>query len=350
MRFNHYRQHHNYEGYPMFNVSIIVPVYKSEQYLASCLDSLAKQTLENVEVIVVIDASPDSCAAIAGEYCLNYPERFRKIVLEKNVGVSMARNIAMQSAQGEYIGFVDSDDYAEANMFELMFSEALNSNADVVSCQMRSFETHDSSVEYHNLPTKEYYDDTFVTNKLFRRVYLLSKQINFYSNVIFEDEPFAYTARFATDNLAEVNQVLYNYRMSPEGLCRGDNHGRFNLYDKQLMLARFLADMERRGAIDAHAEELLQCLANHALSALYYHISAIDLVGFFSFVDHLVIKYQLLERAGDCSQDYKVSRYLKFRGSAPRIILLSYFVKARQAKQKFLDNIDLANLTAQGAK
>ncbi|WP_406608856.1 glycosyltransferase family 2 protein [Agarivorans sp. JK6] len=334
----------------MFNVSIIVPVYKSEQYLASCLSSLAKQTLEHVEVIVVIDASPDNCAAIAGEFCIQYPERFRKIVLEKNVGVSMARNIAMQSAQGEYIGFVDSDDYAEPNMFELMFCKALTTNADVVSCQMRSFETHASSVEYHNIPTKEYYDDTFVTNKLFRRVYLLSKQINFYSNVIFEDEPFAYTARFATENVAEVNQVLYNYRMSPEGLCRGDNHGRFNLYDKQLMLARFLADMERRGAIEGHAAELLQCLANHALSALYYHISAVDLLGFFSFIDHLVGKYRLLERCAVVPQDYKVSRYLKFRGSATQIVLLSYWVKARQFKQQFSVGLLSPSLSSEGAK
>ncbi|MGY5449692.1 glycosyltransferase family 2 protein [Agarivorans sp. MS3-6] len=334
----------------MFNVSIIVPVYKSEQYLASCLDSLAKQTLEHVEVIVVIDGSPDNSAVIAGNYCLQYPERFRKIVLEQNVGVSVARNIAMQSAQGEYIGFVDSDDYVEANMFELMFSEALNTNADVVSCQMRSFETHASLIEYHNIPTKEYYEDTFVTNKLFRRVYLLSKQINFYSNVIFEDEPFAYTARFSTENLAEVNQVLYNYRMSPEGLCRGENHGRFNLYDKQLMLARFLADMDRRGAIDKHADELLQCLANHALSALYYHISVIDLVGFFSFIDHLVGKYQLLARCTDTGEEYKVSRYLKFRGSATRIILLAYWVKARQAQQQLLDYIQPMGLSTQGAK
>ncbi|WP_432467634.1 glycosyltransferase family 2 protein [Agarivorans sp. Z349TD_8] len=334
----------------MYNVSIIVPVYKSEQYLATCLSSLANQSLAHIEVIVVIDGSPDNCAAIAGEFCLAYPERFRKIVLEQNVGVSMARNIAMQSAQGEFIGFVDSDDYVEANMFELMFCKALQSQADVVSCQMRSFEVNDNHTFYQLLPTQEYYDDTYVTNKLFRRAYLVSKQINFYSNVIFEDEPFAYTARFATEHIAQVKQALYNYRMSPQGLCRGDNHGRFNLYDKQLMLARFLADMERRGAIAGHAEDLLRCLANHALSALYYKISAIDLVGFFSFIDHLVEKYKLLSLCISIPQDYKVNRYLKFRGSALRIALLSYWVKSREAKQHFVDSLQLAQFMPQGVK
>ena len=90
-------------------VSVIVPVYNVEQYLAECLDSLVSQTLEDIEILVVNDGSPDNSQAIIDDYAARYPDKIRPFV-KKNGGLSDTRNFAVKQARGEYIGFVDSDD------------------------------------------------------------------------------------------------------------------------------------------------------------------------------------------------------------------------------------------------
>ena len=99
-------------------LSIVVPVYNVEQYLTKCLDSILAQTLTDFEVIAVDDGSPDSCGKILDEYA-EKDNRIR-VIHKKNGGVSSARNEALDIARGEYIGFVDSDDYIEADMYECL--------------------------------------------------------------------------------------------------------------------------------------------------------------------------------------------------------------------------------------
>lgn len=113
-------------------VSIIVPVYNAEKYLVKCLDSVVNQTLKNVEIILVDDGSTDSSSDI----CKNYAEKDERIVYFKkeNEGLAAARQDGMERASGEYIGFVDSDDWLELNMYERMYSVAKEENADVIFC------------------------------------------------------------------------------------------------------------------------------------------------------------------------------------------------------------------------
>lgn len=113
-------------------ISIIVPVYKTEEYLEACVSSLLAQTYHDIEIILVDDGSPDNCPALCDSLAENDP-RIR-VIHKENGGVSTARNAGLEAAAGEYIAFVDSDDYIDANMYENMMTVAENHHCDVVLC------------------------------------------------------------------------------------------------------------------------------------------------------------------------------------------------------------------------
>lgn len=114
------------------SVSIIVPVYNAEKYLVKCLDSIVSQTLKNIEIIIIDDGSTDG----SSEICKDYASKDSRIIYYKkeNEGLAAARQDGIERANGEYIGFVDSDDWIEPNMYERMHSKAIKENADIVFC------------------------------------------------------------------------------------------------------------------------------------------------------------------------------------------------------------------------
>ena len=112
-------------------VSIIVPVYKiKEEYLIQCIESIVNQTYQNIEILLIDDGSPDHC----GEICDQYAERYStiKVIHKENEGVSIARNVGINESAGEYIMFVDADDWLELNCVETVLNEILLRNVDVV--------------------------------------------------------------------------------------------------------------------------------------------------------------------------------------------------------------------------
>lgn len=113
-------------------VSVIVPVYNSKEYLVKCLDSVVNQTLKNIEIIIIDDGSTDG----SSEICMEYVAQDSRIIYYKkeNEGLAAARQDGIERANGEYIGFVDSDDWLELNMYEEMYNSAISENADVVFC------------------------------------------------------------------------------------------------------------------------------------------------------------------------------------------------------------------------
>ncbi len=115
-----------------YKISVIVPVYNIEQYLPRCLDSILSQTHRNLEIIVVDDGSTDNSAYVIRRYA----KKDKRIVpiFKRNSGVSDTRNKALDRAKGDYVGFVDGDDYIEPNMFEILLDNALQYNADISHC------------------------------------------------------------------------------------------------------------------------------------------------------------------------------------------------------------------------
>ena len=111
-------------------LSIIVPVYNVEKYLDRCVKSLVNQTLRNIEIILVDDGSPDECPVLCDGFAAS--DNRIKVVHKSNAGLGMARNSGLDVASGEYVAFVDSDDFVELNMYENLYTIAINENADAV--------------------------------------------------------------------------------------------------------------------------------------------------------------------------------------------------------------------------
>ncbi|KIL35394.1 glycosyl transferase family 2 [Cohnella kolymensis] len=149
-------------------VSIVVPIYNVESYLSRSLDSLLAQTLADIEIIAVNDGSTDGSAEVLKQYAM---KDGRVVVIDKrNGGVSSARNAGIQAARGEFIGFVDPDDWVNTEMYAEMYDAAIEEEADIVMCSyMREFGTHSKEKKF-NLPEKICYRGEEVASKLLRRL------------------------------------------------------------------------------------------------------------------------------------------------------------------------------------
>lgn len=117
-------------------ISVIIPVYKAEKYLPDCLDSVLGQTYRNLEVILVDDGSPDDSGAICDEYAAR--DRRVRVIHQKNGGVCIAKNAGLNAANGDYIGFVDADDYIDPDMYHSLYERLKTTGADIVQCRHRS--------------------------------------------------------------------------------------------------------------------------------------------------------------------------------------------------------------------
>ncbi len=113
-------------------ISIIIPAYNIENYIAKCLDSLLNQTYKNIEIIVIDDGSSDNTGKIVDNYAYKY--EYIKVIHKKNAGVSAARNTGIEVANGDYIGFVDADDTVDEEMFEVLIENAIKYDADISHC------------------------------------------------------------------------------------------------------------------------------------------------------------------------------------------------------------------------
>lgn len=149
-------------------ISVIVPIYNVECYLSRCLDSLLSQSFSDIEIITVNDGSTDASVEILYEYA---QKDSRIVVIEKeNGGVSSARNEGVRAANGEYIGFVDPDDWVDKDMYESLYNTAMDEKADIVMCTyIREFGSN-SKVKEFNLPEKVCYQGEEVKLKVMRRL------------------------------------------------------------------------------------------------------------------------------------------------------------------------------------
>lgn len=135
-------------------ISVIVPIYNVEKYLQKCVDSIINQTYKNLEIILVDDGSPDNCPKM----CDDYAEKDSriKVVHKENGGLSDARNVGMEVATGEYVSFIDSDDYISLDFYETLLETIVDNDSDIVECGVVKF--------YENEKFDKYNDDLKVTN------------------------------------------------------------------------------------------------------------------------------------------------------------------------------------------
>lgn len=204
----------------MIKLSIIVPVYNVEKYLDRCLDSLVHQTLENIEIIVVNDGSPDNSQKIIDKYANKFSNV--KPYIKRNGGISDARNFGIKHANGEYIAFVDSDDYVDKTMFEKMYNKAKENSFDIVECNLQMVDDDGKLIRYVIPALKEdiYYTNdlkkyminmyTSVWNKIYKKT-LFDNEVRFKRNVWFEDVEFLYKIIPYVKTIGFVHENLYYY-------------------------------------------------------------------------------------------------------------------------------------------
>jgi len=219
--------------YPQPLISLVVPIYNVENYLWSCLDSIAKQTYSNIEILLVNDGSPDGSATICQEFVAK-DSRFRYIEKE-NGGLSDARNAGIAEAKGEFLSFVDSDDWIEPTYVEDLYRAALFNDAEVVVSNYQEFhqernvylihlfedyyETHYSGEEViQQLPLLERKDFSFTTSWgiLFAR--RLFDTISFPKGKTIEDTRTNYRLFAESSRLTYIHKVLYNYRVGVDSI------------------------------------------------------------------------------------------------------------------------------------
>lgn len=202
-------------------ISIIVPVYNVENYLAKCLGSLVNQTHQNVEILVVNDGSRDNSGEIIKSFEDKYPDKI-KAFTKDNGGLSDARNFGIDRATGDYIGFVDSDDYVTETMFEEMLHLAQKHRAEIVICNIQKVDENGSVTQkltqIPNMPEKIKLEDHFsvfsdisyfACNKLFKKE--LFNQKRFKKGVHFEDIQLIPQLLLECETIAQTQNFHYQY-------------------------------------------------------------------------------------------------------------------------------------------
>ena len=198
----------------MPKVSVIVPIYNVEKYLEKCINSLLSQTLEDIQIILVNDGSKDNSGNIAKEYEKNNKDRV--IYVEKeNGGLSDARNYGLKYATGDFIAFLDSDDYIEKNAYEEMYNKAIEENADYVECDF-IWEFHnkirvDKQYPYKNKKEMLSFVRVVAWNKLIKRQLITDNNLEFPKGLRYEDVEFTYKLIPFINKFAYVDKPFIHY-------------------------------------------------------------------------------------------------------------------------------------------
>lgn len=217
-------------------VSIIVPIYNVEKYLSTCINSILNQTYKNLEIILVDDGSTDDCPKICEKFA-NKDSRI-KVIHKINGGLSEARNFGLEIASGDWISFVDSDDYVENNYIEALINSAIKNHTNIAQCNVSIVDENSEYISSWRLKNKKKVENgnsliynyltgekgsttvIVVWNKLYK-IDLL-RNIRFPIGKINEDEFFTYKV-FYNNYVSIIEESLYNYRQNSNGIMHNFN-------------------------------------------------------------------------------------------------------------------------------
>lgn len=298
-------------------ISIVVPVFNGEKYINKCLDSLINQTLKDIEIIVVDDGSTDKTKDII----LGYNDSRIKYHYQENSGQSVARNNGQKLAKGDYVAFLDSDDYVTLDAYELLYSYALKTDSDITICSYYTvYSDHkeryagDIYQESLKITNKEYL--TFTPspwNKLYKRSFLIESGFQFKEGIIYEDFCSIPLLILNNPRISYLDKSLIYYIQSENSTTRN------TVYKKKYedifpAVKHLIYNLKNKG----YDEELEYLLINHFL----YQAS----LNFYRFS-----KYELIDRISDFMHEYyknfKNNKYLKQMNFKQRILTYLFYYK-----------------------
>ena len=238
-------------------VSVIVPVYNVEQYIDKCLNSLENQTLKDLEIIIVNDGTKDNSEVIIKKY-LEKNKNF-KYFKKENGGLSDARNYGIKKANGEYIAFLDSDDYVTTDMYEKMYEKAKEGNFDMVVCDLNYVYPDKVVRAYSNIKADTTnIKSTFINiypaawNKLFKRE-LFNNEVLFKKGVWFEDVEFIYRLLPYIKSIGVIHEPFNQYVQREGSITNSIN---MKIYDYIRNMNSILEFYHERKIYDSYKNEL----------------------------------------------------------------------------------------------
>ncbi len=287
-------------------ISIIVPIYNTKKYLRKCLNSLVKQKDVDFEIICVNDGSTDNSGKIVDDFKKKYPKLIRSYT-KKNGGLSDARNYGIKKAKGDYIGFVDSDDWVELNMFSKMYHHAIDNDFDIVVC--------DTFMEYENhvevLKSNLNYSDEDVRNyiisypmactRLIKRE-LFTDDYMFTKNILYEDLCLTPTFVNKTLKVGFLEEPLYHYLQRNNSIM---NQMEFN--DKLFDIIKVLDNVYNEFTINKNLE-----IYYEEIEYLYItHLLRSATLRFLSYQNGEVHLNKLIDTFNDKFPNWQDNKYYK---------------------------------------
>lgn len=260
-------------------LSVIVPVYKVEKYLHRCLDSIINQTYRNLEIILIDDGSPDN----SGEICDEYAKKDKRITVihQENKGQGAARNIGINKANGELITFVDSDDWLELNMYDILISKLLEYDLDIIKCAV--FETDGTKVKRElnhktnkvNIIISENIFDLYFTeftckviwNGIYKRKII--QNVEFPEGFAAEDNYVSGMYLYKAERIMLIDSFLYNYFINRNGISKNKN---INKFDICYCIKKLIDDLNN----DKKLVKVIKKGLNKKLSIELYHFLISD--------------------------------------------------------------------------
>ena len=218
-------------------VSIVVPIYKVEKYLCDCLDSILSQTYKELQILLIDDGSPDGSGAICDEYALK-DDRI-VVIHSRNGGLSAARNRGLSLCEGEYILFLDSDDWLEKDAVEVLFKNAEKKQLDILLYDAISFDEYNprpDDTEVNKYIRKHAYPSLCTGAELFfemlsydeyrspvqycfyRKSFISEHAMSFHEGILHEDEEFNFFALLNAQRVGHINDVLYHHRFRTDSI------------------------------------------------------------------------------------------------------------------------------------
>lgn len=304
-------------------LSYIVPVYKVEQYIRQCVDSIMNQTMDDYEVILVDDGSPDNCPAICDEYKEKYPDII-KVIHKENGGLASARNAGLRNAVGDYIFFVDSDDYLFADRVSELMDKAVEYDADVLQTTYMSYDEKDNvrtlSSPAFSLEKVFSHDEMereiclsnkknrviFVWRNIYRRKFLEDNEIYFEEKLrMIEDAPFNTLAFLKAKRFAAVDIPVYCYRFRDGSLQRRKYIENYDLFLSMQTDIKIKYYTENSKPQKAFFEDLAEHIIVDLFPILLMNI----------YINSVPERFKILKRIGNSEmmrrsfKDYDIKRF-----------------------------------------
>lgn len=285
-------------------VSVIVPVYNVEKYLRKCLGSLVSQTLQDIEIIVVNDGSGDHSQEIIEEFSEKYPEKIRNFTKE-NGGLSDARNYGLDRATGEFISFVDSDDYVTATMFGEMYDLAKKYNAEMVVCNLQKVDEQGNVTQkltqIPNMPEVidlrsnfSVFSDLsyFACNKIFRKE--LFEEVRFKKGIHFEDIQLIPQLLLKCTTIAQTQNYHYQYLERTDSITKTHT-------GKGLDILNAVEDVEKAFHSSKYSDQKDALKGFQILEGIYTFLA------YLAFVKDKELFYKMSRKLKDFRKERKIS-------------------------------------------